>query len=131
MSPEAVYYAFVAGLGALFGVQFGSFLNVCIHRLPRRLSLVRPRSRCATCCRVIAWYDNLPVVSYVMLRGRCRHCGVAFGAHYPLVEATTGALWAGAFALLGISVAALAVSLGATLVVGYLIGVTTATRSSS
>jgi leader peptidase (prepilin peptidase)/N-methyltransferase len=81
-------------LAALFGLLFGSFLNVCIYRLPRDLSVVVPRSFCPECGRQIAWYDNLPVVSYAVLRGRCRHCENPIGIRYLVVELTTAALFA-------------------------------------
>jgi leader peptidase (prepilin peptidase)/N-methyltransferase len=80
-----------AGLAFLFGLLIGSFLNVCIYRLPRDLSVVRPRSHCVACEHPIAWYDNVPVLSYAILRGRCRHCGARISARYPLVELLTGA----------------------------------------
>jgi leader peptidase (prepilin peptidase)/N-methyltransferase len=70
----------------LFGGLIGSFLNVCIHRLPLKESLLWPRSRCPGCAAMITWYDNLPVLSYVMLRGRCRACRRRISWRYPLVE---------------------------------------------
>ena len=76
-------------LATLLGLITGSFLNVCIHRVPRRLSVSFPGSRCGTCEAPVAWRDNVPVLSYVMLGGRCRHCGAGFSAVYPLVELST------------------------------------------
>lgn len=74
------------------GCCIGSFFNVVIHRLPRGESVVRPGSHCPGCDRAIAAYDNIPLVSYVLLRGKCRHCGASISARYPLVEAVTGLL---------------------------------------
>lgn len=78
--------AFVAGL------VFGSFLNVCISRVPWGDSIVGPRSRCTRCHHTIHWYDNIPLLSFALLRGRCRHCKVEIAWRYPLVEVTV-ALW--------------------------------------
>ena len=75
---------------ALFGLLIGSFLNVCIHRWPRNRSVIKPRSHCVRCRKTIAWYDNIPVISYLILRGRCRHCGKSISWRYPLVELLTG-----------------------------------------
>jgi leader peptidase (prepilin peptidase)/N-methyltransferase len=77
----------------LFGLLIGSFLNVCIHRWPRGRSVVRPRSHCVRCRKIIAWHDNIPVVSYLILGGRCRHCGARISVRYPLVELLTGVVW--------------------------------------
>jgi len=81
-------------LAAVFGLIIGSFLNVCIHRWPRDLSVVRPRSACVACKGPIAWYDNVPVLSFVFLRGRCRHCGARIHWRYPVVELLTAAAFA-------------------------------------
>ncbi len=85
-----------AALAGVFGAVFGSFLNVVAHRLPRRESVVRPRSRCPACGAQIRPYDNVPVLSWLALRGHCRDCGVRISPRYPLVEATTALLCAGA-----------------------------------
>lgn len=73
----------------LFGLCFGSFLNVCISRLPRGESIVLPRSHCPRCNRAIRWYDNIPLLSYLVLRGRCRDCHAPISPLYPAVEALT------------------------------------------
>ena len=84
-----------AALAGVFGLVLGSFLNVVIHRLPRGESIVKPRSRCPGCEREISARDNIPVLSWLLLRGRCRHCGTKIATRYPLVELLTGALFAG------------------------------------
>ena len=78
------------------GLLVGSFLNVVIHRLPRGESLMRPASRCPSCGAAVKPYDNVPVVSWLVLRGRCRHCGAPIGVRYPVVEALTAAAFVGA-----------------------------------
>lgn len=83
---EAVYVT-------LLGLMLGSFMNVCIYRLPRGLSPVRPRSGCPKCGHMIAWYENVPVVSYLVLRGRCRKCRAPISPMYPIVEFITGAVF--------------------------------------
>ena len=75
------------------GASVGSFLNVCILRWPADESVVRPRSRCPRCGNSLAWYDNVPVVSWLILRARCRNCAEPISAMYPAVEALTGAAW--------------------------------------
>jgi leader peptidase (prepilin peptidase)/N-methyltransferase len=79
------WYAFAVGL------CIGSFLNVCIHRLPLGASIAKPPSSCPGCGARIRWYDNLPVISWVLLRGRCRHCKAPISIRYPIVELLTGA----------------------------------------
>ncbi len=76
-------------LALLAGLLIGSFLNVCIYRLPRDLSVVRPRSFCPTCEQPISWFDNIPILSYILLHGRCRNCDSPISMRYPIVEALT------------------------------------------
>lgn len=84
--PEVV----IAGV---FGLMVGSFLNVCIARLPKGESIVSPPSTCPKCGRLINWRDNIPVVSYLLLGGKCRACSLPISVRYPLVEATTAVLF--------------------------------------
>ena len=92
MSPEAPIFIILNVFSFILGVVVGSFLNVCIHRLPREESVVRPRSRCPRCGSGIRAYDNIPVLSWLILRGRCRNCGERISAIYPFVELLNGTL---------------------------------------
>ena len=85
----------------VMGLIVGSFLNVCIYRLPRRQSLNWPGSRCTSCERALSWYENIPLVSWIVLRGRCRTCGAGISVMYPLVELVTGALFVAGYAIYG------------------------------
>lgn len=89
MAVESVVLIFVF----LAGLSVGSFLNVVIHRLPLGESIVAPRSRCPACRKAIAWYQNVPLLSYALLRGKCAGCGVGISPRYPLVELLTGVLF--------------------------------------
>ncbi len=89
-------------LSGLVGLAVGSFLNVVILRLPRGESIVSPPSHCPSCETPLRWYHNVPLVSWLALRGRCASCGVWIGWQYPLVEAATAAIWAGNVAAYGI-----------------------------
>ncbi|HEX8141906.1 MAG TPA: prepilin peptidase [Pyrinomonadaceae bacterium] len=95
--PLGLACAFIAMLGAIIG----SFLNVVIHRLPREESIVFPNSRCPQCGTAIRPYDNLPIISYLILRGRCRSCRTPISARYPAVEAFTALLYVAVFLLDG------------------------------
>ena len=81
---------------ALLGAVIGSFLNVCVHRWPLEQSVVSPRSRCPRCGNAIAWYDNIPIASWLMLRGRCRHCAERISWRYPAIELLVALIWGGA-----------------------------------
>ena len=85
----------------LTGLAVGSYLNVVIHRLPRGLSTIMPVSRCPFCEHSVRLRDNIPLLSFLLLRGRCRDCSAPIGWQYPLIEATTGVLFAGAFLSFG------------------------------
>ena len=113
--PWFAYYAPVFGA---FGAVIGSFLNVCIARWPKDESVVRPRSRCPGCGSGIAWYDNFPVLSWLVLRGRCRNCHEPISIQYPVVEAGTALLWIGALWLLGPTILALRLAIVATILLG-------------
>ena len=107
----------LAAIAFLPGLAFGSFLNVLAARIPLRRSVVSPGSACMACATPLAWYDNLPLLSFALLRGRCRHCRAAIPWRYPLVEACTGLLIAGCVLRFGITWdAAVASFLCATLV---------------
>ena len=88
MTPPLLFPAFAF----IFGMVVGSFLNVCICRIPKDESIVSPPSHCPVCSYQIRWYDNIPVVSYILLRGKCRGCGAHISLQYPLVELLNGTL---------------------------------------
>ena len=94
-----------ASLILFLGLAFGSFLNVCIYRLPRDLSVVSPRSACPSCHKNIHFYDNVPVLSWLILRGRCRNCKARISPRYLIIELLTGALFLACYAHFGISFA--------------------------
>ena len=91
----------------VLGLAFGSFLNVCIYRLPRGFSVVTPRSACPQCKQPIAFYDNLPVLSWLILRGRCRHCKARISPRYLVIELLTGALFLACFGFFGLTLSTL------------------------
>jgi leader peptidase (prepilin peptidase)/N-methyltransferase len=91
----------------IFGLCIGSFLNVCIYRLPESKSIVRPRSMCPSCGALIRFYDNIPVLSYIVLRGKCRHCSAPIALRYPIVELISGVFALGVYLKFGIRLEAL------------------------
>jgi leader peptidase (prepilin peptidase)/N-methyltransferase len=112
--PDWMIWTFSFVLGTLIG----SFLNVCIYRWPAELSVVRPRSRCPSCGAPIAGYDNIPILSYLILRGRCRHCGAAISIQYPVIELATGLIWLAAAIRFGVSVDGASSAIFLTLILG-------------
>ena len=90
--PE-VLNTFLSVISFVLGCLIGSFLNVCICRIPKGESVVKPRSKCPKCGNAIAWYDNFPIVSWLILGAKCRNCGLTISWQYPLVEAITGVLF--------------------------------------
>lgn len=115
--PESIAYALIA---SLFGLLIGSFLNVCIYRLPRDLSVVSPRSFCPGCEKGISWYDNVPVLSYLLLGGKCRSCRAVIPWRYPVVELFNALLFGAAVIQFGLSPEAFKLCLFCTLIVGLI-----------
>ncbi len=105
-------------VAGLLGSTVGSFLNVCILRLPANASVLRPRSRCPQCATPIAWYDNIPVLSWLALGGRCRSCRQPISLQYPLIELAVAATWAASAAYYGFSWQAVAGAVFGTLLLG-------------
>jgi leader peptidase (prepilin peptidase) / N-methyltransferase len=93
VTPSLLSIAFAS----VFGAVIGSFLNVCIYRLPIDKSIVWPASACPSCGRELAWYENVPIISWLFLRGRCRTCGERISIRYPIIELLTAVMCAGAF----------------------------------
>jgi leader peptidase (prepilin peptidase)/N-methyltransferase len=100
------------------GASVGSFLNVCIARWPVEESVVRPRSRCPRCGKMIAWYDNVPLLSWILLRAKCRSCGQPISAIYPVVEASIGVVWVAAVWTFASPFVAVRVAVFATILAG-------------
>lgn len=112
--PESVVWV----MAGLLGAVIGSFLNVCIYRLPAEKSVVAPPSTCPGCGARIAWYDNVPILSWVVLRARCRSCGVPISAQYPIIELATALIWLAAAIRFGATVDALGSAVLLTLLLG-------------
>lgn len=109
---------FLGAFAFAIGACVGSFLNVCIGRWPHDQSVVSPRSRCPKCGLQIGWYDNIPMVSWIVLRARCRGCGLPISAQYPLVELLIGLLWMAVVLHFGPTFVALRVAVFATIMFG-------------
>lgn len=107
MLPTIILYIIVF----LYGITIGSFLNVCIYRLPKKENIVVVRSRCMNCGYQLMWYDLIPLFSYLFLKGRCRKCGDKISAQYPAIEALNGVLYMLVFTCYGISMETLLYSL--------------------
>lgn len=105
----------------LLGTIFGSFLNVCIGRWPEGLSVVKPRSRCPKCGHQIKASENIPIVSWLILRGRCSACGAPISIQYPIVELLVGLLWLGSYLQFGMTFTAFRVAVFATVLLGIAI----------
>ena len=95
LTSPGLWLTFITAYAGLFGLLIGSFLNVVVYRVPNGLSVVSPPSACPGCGHVIKAYDNIPVLSWLILRGRCRSCAKPISKRYPLVEAGTGIVFAG------------------------------------
>src|SRR5688572_13943542 len=104
----SVYLEHAHLLAFIVGALVGSFLNVVIHRLPKGMSIVRPRSHCPACGDSIPGYLNVPILSWIVLRGRCRKCKIAISPRYPIVELLTAILWVAAVARFGVSLGTVA-----------------------
>lgn len=117
MTPDMPLFIVIAGL---FGAVIGSFLNVCILRwgAEPKQSVVRPRSHCPTCDMGLRWYDNVPIISWLVLRARCRGCGAPISAQYPLIELATALLWAGMVWRYGLSLETLRGAVFGTVLLG-------------
>ena len=91
---SAMVLVWATVIAGVLGLAFGSFLNVCISRWPEEKSVLKPRSYCSSCERTLAWWENIPLLSWLVLRGRCRTCQASIGWRHPLVELAVGGLWA-------------------------------------
>ena len=91
----------------LFGIVFGSFMNVCIYRIPKKEDIVKTRSHCMSCGYVLKWYDLIPLFSYIFLGGKCRKCKTRLSVQYPLIEAANGLVWLTIVLINGVNVESL------------------------
>ncbi len=103
MLPPLYYYI----CAFIFGAAVGSFLNVCIYRIPLKEDIVKEPSHCMTCGHKLAWYDNIPLLAWIALKGRCRYCGTKISAQYPAIELLNAVLWTFTVVINGITVTSL------------------------
>ena len=101
MTPEVIFYYIII---FLYGIIIGSFLNVCIYRIPKNESIVKVRSHCMECGYQLKWYDLVPLFSYIALRGRCRKCRTKLSPQYPIIEAANGIFYCLTFYVLGFTI---------------------------
>jgi leader peptidase (prepilin peptidase) / N-methyltransferase len=103
VAPDWFFWLAAAAVGA----SLGSFLNVCIYRWPEDQSVISPPSRCPACETPLRWKDNIPIIGWLLLRGRCRYCGVGVSGQYPLIELATSLIWVAAVVRFGVELEAL------------------------
>ena len=115
---DAVPFWYFVVMAGVFGAAIGSFLNVCILRWPAEESVLRPPSRCPGCGHGLAWRDNIPIVGWVLLRGKCRYCERPISAQYPAVELATALLWMAAVAQYDVTLEALCAAIFLTILLG-------------
>ena len=119
MLPLTVEFAALVLLPVfVIGASIGSFLNVCIARWPAELSVVKPRSRCPKCERPIAWHENIPVLSWLLLRGKCRGCGLPISMQYPAVELLVAFGWVASVIAFGVTFEAIRIAIFGTILFG-------------
>jgi len=110
------FYPLIQVYSFIIGISVGSFLNVMIYRIPNNKSIIRPRSKCTNCSNPINWYDNIPIFSFLILRGKCRHCDTIINIRYPLIELIGGLL-----ALLFLDIYGLTFQFGLFLLLSYML----------
>lgn len=113
-----IVHTFLAVFAFIFGAIIGSFLNVCVARWPRDLSVVRPRSRCPYCGHQLTWYENIPLVSWLALRARCRCCDEPISVQYPAVELSVAMAWMLSFSTFGLTLTTVRVATFFTILLG-------------
>ncbi len=112
-----MYEIFIAMIIFLTGLIIGSFSNVCIYRIPRNESLISPGSHCPQCSKPILFYDNIPLISYLLLKGKCRNCGQTIPVQYPLVELVTGLFYLALYLFYGLQIISFVYMLLSTLLI--------------